>query len=155
MSLRYPESLVKKNWPEPTRWIRQSNNRGFMVGKLLDSTGFLVVWCPWWLNDWFFFLLSVHVYLYWYHYDILKISLKQLNNYLGSGKNEKLPPRRIPTVGIVRKVLSTPNTTNPQTSPPWWCRLPLLRHGMFGYARSDAGDLFRRGWPRAHTLGLI
>ncbi len=49
----------------------------------------------------------------------------------------------------------TPNTTNPQTSPPWWSGLPLLRRGIFGYARSDAGDLFRRGWPRAHTLGLI
>ncbi len=22
--------------------------------KLLDFTGFPVVWCPWWLNDWFF-----------------------------------------------------------------------------------------------------
>jgi hypothetical protein len=35
VSLRYPESLVKKNWPEPTRWIRQSNARGFMVGKVV------------------------------------------------------------------------------------------------------------------------
>jgi hypothetical protein len=26
-----------------------------------------------------------------------------------------------------------PNTTFPQTSPPWWCRLPLLRRGNFGY----------------------
>jgi hypothetical protein len=37
---------------------------------------------------------------------------------------------------------STPNTTNPQTSPPRWCRLPLLRHGIFGYAQSNVGDLF-------------
>jgi len=35
-----------------------------------------------------------------------------------------------------------PNTTIPQTSPPWWCRLPLLRCGNFGYARSDAVNLF-------------
>ena len=33
--------------------------------------------------------------------------IKQLNRYKGSGGNEKLPPRRIPTVGIVRKVPST------------------------------------------------
>ncbi len=29
----------------------------------------------------------------------------------GSGGNKKLPPRRFPTVGIVRKVLYTTNTT--------------------------------------------
>ncbi len=44
------------------------------------------------------------------------------------GGNKKLSPRRIPTVGIVRKVPSTPYTT------------PLLRRGIFGYARSDAGE---------------
>ncbi len=44
---------------------------------------------------------------------------------------------------------------NQQTSPPWWCRLPLLRRGIVGYARSDASDLFRRGWPRAGSLGLV
>jgi hypothetical protein len=33
---------------------------------------------------------------------------------MGSGGNEKLPPRRIPTVGIVRKVPST--QTQPQLS---------------------------------------
>jgi len=33
--------------------------------------------------------------------------LKQLNRYKGSGGNKKLPPRRFPTVGIVRKVPST------------------------------------------------
>jgi hypothetical protein len=62
---------------------------------------------------------------------------------------KKLLPRRIPTVRL------TPNTTNPQTSPPWWCRLPLLPLGIVGYAQSNAGDLFRRGWPRASSLGLI
>jgi hypothetical protein len=34
--------------------------------------------------------------------------------YKGSGENKKLPPHRIPTVGIVRKVLSTTNTTIPK-----------------------------------------
>ena len=43
----------------------------------------------------------------------------------------------------------------PQTTPPWWCCLPLLRCGIFGYARSNAGNLFQSGWPRAHTLGLM
>jgi len=33
--------------------------------------------------------------------------------------------------------------------------LPLLRCGIFGYARSDAVNLFRRGWARASSLGLI
>jgi len=32
---------------------------------------------------------------------------QQLNRYKGSGGNKKLPPRRIPTVGTVQKVLST------------------------------------------------
>ena len=35
----------------------------------------------------------------------------KLNHYKGSGWNKKLPPRRLPTVGIVRKVLNTTNTT--------------------------------------------
>jgi hypothetical protein len=79
----------------------------------------------------------------------------QLNPYKGSGGNEKLRPHRIPTVGIVQKVLSTRTQLPPQTSPPWWCRLPLLRRGNFGYAQSDAGNLFRRGPTRARSLGLI
>jgi hypothetical protein len=87
--------------------------------------------------------------------DVYVSLMPRLLRYKGSSGNKKPPPRRFSTVGIVRKVPSTPNTTNPQTSPPWWCRLPLLRCGIFGYARSDVGNLFRRGWPRAHTLGLI
>ena len=34
---------------------------------------------------------------------------------------------------------------NPQTLPPWWCCLPLTRRGIYGSARSDARNLFRRG----------
>jgi len=41
------------------------------------------------------------------HSQSLIACLKQLNCYKGPGGNEKLPPRRIPTVGIVRKVSST------------------------------------------------
>ncbi len=41
----------------------------------------------------------------------LGIYLQQLNCYKGSSRNKKLPPRRIPTVGIVRKVPPTTNTT--------------------------------------------
>ena len=90
--------------------------------------------------------------------------LKQLNHYLGSekfgrykklsGGNEKLPLRKFPTVGIVRKVQLTQTQLPPQTSSPWWCRLPLLRCGICGSARSDMGNLFRRGWPRGLMLGL-
>jgi hypothetical protein len=71
-----------------------------------------------------------------------------------SSENEKLLLRRFPTVGIVRKVPSTQTQLPPQTSSPWWCRLPLLRRSIFGSAQSDAGNLFRRGWPRAVTLDL-
>jgi hypothetical protein len=42
----------------------------------------------------------------------------------------------------------------PQTSSPWWCRFPLLWSGICGSSRSDAGNLFWRGWPRALTVGL-
>jgi ribosomal protein L34 len=38
-----------------------------------------------------------------------------------------------------------PNTAIPQIWPPWWCRLPLIRHGIYGSARSYAPTLFRRG----------
>ena len=38
-----------------------------------------------------------------------------------------------------------PNTTIPQIWPPWWCRLPLIRRGIYGSARSDAPTLFQRG----------
>ena len=48
-----------------------------------------------------------------------------------------------------------PTTTIPQTSPPWWCRLSLLRRGIYGYSRSDAGNLFQRGRARAHRRGFI
>jgi len=110
-------------------WVGICHNSKF--GDPRTSSGFIPIWGP------------------------TCMSLNSLTNK-GSGGNEKLLPCRIPIVRIVRKVPSTPNnTTNPQTSPPWWCRLPLLRCGNFGYARSDAGNLFRRGWPRAHTLGLI
>jgi hypothetical protein len=39
---------------------------------------------------------------------------QQLNLYKGSSGNKKLLPCRIPTVGIVRKVPSTNNTTIPK-----------------------------------------
>jgi hypothetical protein len=38
-----------------------------------------------------------------------------------------------------------PNTTIPQIWPPWWCRSPLIRRGIYGSARLDARNLFRRG----------
>ncbi len=44
---------------------------------------------------------------------------------------------------------------NQQTSPPWWCHLPLLRCGIYGSAQSEAGNLFERGWARAVWLGLV
>jgi hypothetical protein len=44
---------------------------------------------------------------------------------------------------------------NPQTSPPWRSRLPLLWCGINGSTQSDAGNLFGRGWPRALRLGLV
>ncbi len=38
-----------------------------------------------------------------------------------------------------------PNTTIPQIWPPWWCRSPLIRRGIYGSARSDVRNLFWRG----------
>ncbi len=70
------------------------------------------------------------------------------------GWNKKLPLCRFSTVGIVRKVPSTQTQLPPQTSSPWWCRLPLLRRSICGSAQSDTGNLFRRSWPRAVTLDL-
>jgi hypothetical protein len=43
----------------------------------------------------------------------------QLNSYKGSGGNKKLPPRRFPTVGIVRLIRQTTTQLPPQTSSPW------------------------------------
>jgi hypothetical protein len=43
------------------------------------------------------------------------------------------------------KCTVNPNTTIPQIWPPWWCRLPLIRRGIYGSARSDARNFFRRG----------
>jgi hypothetical protein len=57
-------------------------------------------------------------------------------------------------VGIV-KVPSTLPQLPPQTSSPWWCRLPPLRHGICGSAQSDAGNLFGRDWFSEFTLGLV
>jgi hypothetical protein len=54
VSLRYPESLVKKNWPEPTRWIRQSSGGVFWWESCWILLFFLLVWCPWWINVYFF-----------------------------------------------------------------------------------------------------
>ena len=48
-----------------------------------------------------------------------------------------------------------PNTTIPQTSPPWWCRLPFLWCGIFGYARSDKRNTFGRGRARKLWLSLV
>jgi len=49
---------------------------------------------------------------------------------------------------------------NPQTLPPWWCRLPLIWHGIYGSARSDARNLFWRGraggwWKRIILLNYL
>ncbi len=33
--------------------------------------------------------------------------------------------------------------------------LPLLRHAIYGYTRSDAGNLFQRGQARALRLGSV
>jgi hypothetical protein len=45
--------------------------------------------------------------------------LKQLNPYKGSGGNENLPPRRFPSVGIVRVIRQTTTQLPSQTSSPW------------------------------------
>ena len=61
------------------------------------------------------------------------------------GQDFRVPARTL--ILIVVKLL--------HTSPPWWCRLPLMRRGICGSAQLDTGDLFRRVSERALTLGLI
>ena len=73
----------------------------------------------------------------------------------GLGGKEHLPPCRFPTIGIVWKVLSTLTQLPPQTSSPWWCRLPLLQCGIYGLPQSDEWSAIWRVWPRAIMLGLI
>jgi hypothetical protein len=75
---------------------------------------------------------------------------------MGLGRNEKIPPHshRFPTVGIVRKVTLTINTT-PTNITTMVSRLPFLRCGIYGSAQSDTGNLFQRGRPRALWLGLV
>jgi hypothetical protein len=34
---------------------------------------------------------------------------------------------------------------NPTNMTPWWCRSPLIWHGIYGYSRSYAPTLFQRG----------
>ena len=43
---------------------------------------------------------------------------------MGSGENEKLPPRRFPTVGIEREIRRTSTQLPSQTSSPWWSVCP-------------------------------
>ena len=86
-----------------------------------------------------------------YHQWVVNCTLAQyacINRntpYKGSGGNKKLPPHRIPTVGIVRKSPLTPPQQSHKHHHPWWCRLPLLRCGIYGYSQSYAGNLYRRG----------
>ena len=55
---------------------------------------------------------------------------------------------------------STEKPFNPTTTIPqhhhnalWWCRLPLLWRGIYGYSRSDMGNLFRSGRVRVLWIG--
>jgi len=76
---------------------------------------------------------------------------------MGSGGNEKLPPRRIPTVEIVWNVMLTRTQLTHKHPHHGGAVCPFygVVSGIFGYTQSDAGNLFQRGWPRALTLGLI
>jgi hypothetical protein len=61
---------------------------------------------------------------------------------LGFGQEQKTP-----ALNDSYSTNSTENTVTltqhpPQTSLPWWCRLPLLQPGICGSARSDTGNLF-------------
>ena len=78
----------------------------------------------------------------------------QLFTPIGSGGNKKnIVPWDLYGRNSTESTVD-PNTTTSQSSPPWWCRLPLLQHGIYGSARSDADNLFQRVWARVHTMGL-
>ena len=51
----------------------------------------------------------------------------------GFGRERKTPAPQVFYCRNSTGIPSITDTTPPQTSPPWWCRLPLLRRGNFGY----------------------
>jgi hypothetical protein len=55
---------------------------------------------------------------------------------MGSGRNEKLPPRRFSTVGIVREFRRSP-TQPPHKHHQHGVPFAPLRRGIYGYSRSD------------------
>ena len=69
---------------------------------------------------------------------LLAYTLNSLT-HKGSGGNEKLPPCRFPTVGIVLEIRRASTQLPPQTTPPWWCRLPR----SYGVLTMDALDRTR------------
>jgi hypothetical protein len=71
----------------------------------------------------------------------------QINRYKGSGRNEKLLRHRVPKVGIVRIVPSTPTQKSHKHRQHGGAVFPS--YGIYRYARSDAGNLFGRGPARA------
>jgi hypothetical protein len=60
------------------------------------------------------------------------LNIQQLNHDQGSGGNQKLPPRRFPTIGIIQKVPSTTNTSKTNiTTMTMVSRLPLAQHSIY------------------------
>ena len=78
MSIRYPESLVKKNDQNPPVGYVKVTLGDLWSEKLLDTAGFTVVWHLWWLNDGFFLFLTFLVYSNRCEYDILKVLFEKI-----------------------------------------------------------------------------
>ena len=59
---------------------------------------------------------------------LFSLRCKAINSYLSLGENKQVSLCRICVVGIVRKVQTTINKTQQQTSPQWWAVCPF--HGV-------------------------
>ena len=75
--------------------------------------------------------------------------------FFGFWRDQKFPPCKIPTVGIVWKSPLTPPQQSHKHHHHGGDVFPLLLCDIYGYSQSDAGNLFRRGRARALWLGLI
>ena len=79
------------------------------------------------------------------------------NNFThkGSGGNEKLPPLRFPTVGIVSIIRRTTTQLPPTNIITMVLRLPHLQHRFNESPQSNERAAIRRGRPRAFRQGFI
>ncbi len=80
-----------------------------------------------------------------------------LNSFtpMGSGGNEKLPPRRFPTVGMVWIIRRTTTQLSPTNIITMVLRLPPIRRRFNESPQSNAWAAIQRGRSRALRRGFL